>query len=246
MIGEIGSKHLDLLPEIIPVLISLLKDGTPAVARQAITCAIDLFRCTLEKVAIQGLYSSELDVSLESSWEWMLKFKDKIYSIAFQIPPSNQPSEGKFVEFNISWLRGGHPVLNVGDLSFKLVKVWVLLLDQLRFPTVKSISNSMIIVLINSLSVIARKRPSFYGRILPVLLGLDPSSSVIEGVHISGAPSRFKKCLPLLLEMPLTRVPHRCQKTKHALWICELCLKESHSRDMVCVGSVGVDACFPV
>lgn len=53
MIGEIGSKHLDLLPEIIPVLISLLKDGTPAVARQAITCAIDLFRCTLEKVAIQ-------------------------------------------------------------------------------------------------------------------------------------------------------------------------------------------------
>lgn len=228
MIGEIGSKHLDLLPEIIPVLISLLKDGTPAVARQAITCAIDLFRCTLEKVAIQGLYSSELDVSLESSWEWMLKFKDKIYSIAFQPgsdgrrllalkfvesvillytpdpngssdPPSNQPSEGKFVEFNISWLRGGHPVLNVGDLSIQASQSLGLLLDQLRFPTVKSISNSMIIVLINSLSVIARKRPSFYGRILPVLLGLDPSSSVIEGVHISGAHhalrNAFLSCL---------------------------------------------------
>ena len=53
MIGEIGSKHLELLPEIIPVLISLLRDGTPAVARQSITCAINLFHCTLEKVAIQ-------------------------------------------------------------------------------------------------------------------------------------------------------------------------------------------------
>lgn len=33
----------------------------------------------------QGLYSSELDDSLESSWAWMLNFKDKIYSIAFQV-----------------------------------------------------------------------------------------------------------------------------------------------------------------
>lgn len=52
---------------------------------------------------------------------------------------------------------------------------------------------------LNSLSVIARKRPSFYGRILPVLLGLDPSSSVIEGVHISGAHhalrNAFLSCL---------------------------------------------------
>ena len=56
---------------------------------------------------------------------------------------------GKFVEFNISWLRGGHPVLNVGDLSIQASQSLGLLLDQLRFPTVKSISNSMIIVLIN-------------------------------------------------------------------------------------------------
>lgn len=33
----------------------------------------------------QGLYTSDLDDSLESSWEWMLKFKDKVYSIAFQV-----------------------------------------------------------------------------------------------------------------------------------------------------------------
>lgn len=56
---------------------------------------------------------------------------------------------GKFGEFNISWLRGGHHVLNVGDLSIQASQSLGLLLDQLRFPTVKSISNSMVIVLIN-------------------------------------------------------------------------------------------------
>ncbi|KAK9290954.1 hypothetical protein L1049_009134 [Liquidambar formosana] len=228
MIGEIGSKNVEFLPELIPAVITVLKDGTPAVARQAVTCGIDLFRSTLEKVAIQGLYSSELDDSLESSWVWMLKFKDKIYSIAFQPgsdgirllalkfvesivllytpdpngssePPPHQAFEGNCSEFNISWLRGGHPVLNVGDLSIEASQSLGLLLDQLRFPTVKSLSNSMIIVLINILAAIAKKRPAFYGRILPVLLGLDPSSSVVKGVQVSGAhyalKNAFLSCL---------------------------------------------------
>lgn len=53
MFGEIGLKHMEFLPEIIPVFITFLNDTTPAVARQAITCAFELFRCTLEKIAIQ-------------------------------------------------------------------------------------------------------------------------------------------------------------------------------------------------
>lgn len=56
MIGEIGSKHVEFLPEIVPVVINVLKDSTPAVARQAITCGIDLFRITFTKVAIQVNY----------------------------------------------------------------------------------------------------------------------------------------------------------------------------------------------
>uniref|UniRef100_A0A2N9I6K7 Symplekin n=1 Tax=Fagus sylvatica TaxID=28930 RepID=A0A2N9I6K7_FAGSY len=225
MIGEIGLKLFELLPEIVPVLITVLSDGTPAVARQAIACGIELFRSVLEKVAIQGLYSSELDSSLTSSWAWVLTLKEKIYSIAFQpgsggtrllalkfvqavillyTPDPNgssepPPHDGKFVEFNISWLRGGHPKLNVGDLSIEASHRLGLLLDQLRFPTVKSLSNSVIVVLINSLSAIAKQRPAFYGRILPVLLGLDPSSSVINGMHVSAAKhalkSAFLNCL---------------------------------------------------
>ncbi|KAI3474213.1 hypothetical protein Pfo_029001 [Paulownia fortunei] len=225
MIGEIGLKHLELLPEIIPALVDVLKDNTPAVARQAITCGIDIFRCSLVKVAIQGLYSSEFNESLRSSWGYVLKFRDEIYLWrlsdgrrlpAFKFvesvvllytpdpngslePPSDQISEGKFEEFNVSWLRGGHPILNVRDLSAEASQSLGLLLDQLRFPSLKSHSYLVIIVLIKSLSAVARKRPAFYGRILPVLLGLDPSSSASKGMHLAGVhhalKNAFESCL---------------------------------------------------
>lgn len=55
VIGEIGLKHMEFLPEIVRALITVVDDGTPAVARQAITSGIDLFRSTLERVAIQVL-----------------------------------------------------------------------------------------------------------------------------------------------------------------------------------------------
>ncbi|KAK8576784.1 hypothetical protein V6N13_015215 [Hibiscus sabdariffa] len=221
IIGEIGVKHLEFVPEIAPFLITVLEDATPAVARQSISCSIDLFRHTLEKTAIQGLHSSELDSDLESSWSWMLKLKEKIYSIAFQpgsggvklvalkfveavillyTPNPNgssepPPNEGTPIEFNISWLHGRHPFLNVGDLSIEASQRLVLLLDQLRFPTVKSLTTSVIVVLINSLSAIAKKRPAYYGRILPVLLSLDPPSFVIKEVHVYGANNALKNAL---------------------------------------------------
>lgn len=53
MVGEIGLKNTEFLADIVPVLIDVLDDDTPAVIRQAILCGIDLFRFTLEKIAIQ-------------------------------------------------------------------------------------------------------------------------------------------------------------------------------------------------
>ncbi|XP_042050087.1 uncharacterized protein LOC121795614 isoform X2 [Salvia splendens] len=230
MIGEIGLKHLQLLPEIIPALVNVLKDDTPAVARQAISCGFDIFRYSLVNVAIQGLYSSEFDDSLRSSWAWVSKFRDEICSMAFKEsegrklpalkfvesivllytpdpngslePPSDKNFQGNFEEFNVSWLRGGHPLLNVRDLSAEASQSLGLLLDQLRSPSLKSHSYLVIIVLIKSLSAVARKRPAFYGRILPVLLGLDPSSSVTsvsKGMHLAGVhhalKNAFESCL---------------------------------------------------
>ncbi|GKF20986.1 symplekin isoform X1 [Tanacetum coccineum] len=95
-------------------------------------------------------------------------------------------------EFNIAWLRGGHPILNVGDLSVEASRNLGLLLDQLRYPAVKSLSNMVVIVLIKSLSAIAKKRPAFYGRILLVLLGLDPSSAAVKAAHVSGVHHALK------------------------------------------------------
>lgn len=56
MVGEIGLKNTEFLPDIVPVLIKVLDDDTPAVVRQAILCGVDLFRSTLEKIAIQVLF----------------------------------------------------------------------------------------------------------------------------------------------------------------------------------------------
>ncbi|KAL7585064.1 hypothetical protein Lser_V15G42716 [Lactuca serriola] len=219
--GDVGLNYTDLLPEVVPLLITLLRDVTPAVARQAITCGISLFQRALTKMAIQGLYSSELDDSLESSWAWVLKLKDEIYSMAYKPesdgrklvalkfieavtllytadpsassePPEDQTSGEMPDEFNIAWLRGGHPILNVSDLSIEASRNLGLLLDQLRYPAVKSLSNMVVIVLIKSLSAIAKKRPSFYGRILPVLLGLDPSSTAVKAGHVSGVHHALK------------------------------------------------------
>ncbi|MCH80956.1 LCR/BET1-like protein [Trifolium medium] len=100
MIGEIGLNNTEFLPDIVPVLIDVLDDDTPAVVRQAILCGIYLvphlrkLRFSLEEnesvgnvsetFGLEGLFSSELDSAVESAWECMLKFKDKVYSIAFQ------------------------------------------------------------------------------------------------------------------------------------------------------------------
>lgn len=56
ILGEIGSKYVELLPEIVPILIKSLEDETPAVVRQVIACGADLFSSTLEKVAVQVVF----------------------------------------------------------------------------------------------------------------------------------------------------------------------------------------------
>ncbi|KAG8099005.1 hypothetical protein GUJ93_ZPchr0013g34508 [Zizania palustris] len=226
MIGEVGSKHMAYLPNMMPCLLHLLNDETPAVTRQAIKTGMILFTKVLQQLVIQGLFSSDgIDASLKSSWEALLELKSAVSRMAFQ-PMSNEGARllaVKFVEktvlmytpdpdspsdppnevtkdmgFNVAWLRGGHPLLNVGDLAMEASQSLGLLLEQLKPPKVKSLSTSMIIVFVTSMSAIAQRRPSFYGRILPVLLSLDPASSIIK-VQVPGAfhalRSAFAACL---------------------------------------------------
>jgi len=53
MFGEIGLKNTEFLSDIVPMLIDVLDDDTPAVVRQALQCGIQLFRGTLEKIVVQ-------------------------------------------------------------------------------------------------------------------------------------------------------------------------------------------------
>lgn len=226
IIGELGSKHMRYLPDMIPCLLHLLNDETPAVVRQAVKTGTNLFAKVLQKLVIQGLFSNGgIDDALKSSWEWLLKFKSGVSHMAFQATgnegvrllaikfvektvlmytpdpdvPSDPPTETtEDMAFNVAWLRGGHPLLNVGDLAMEASQSLGLLLEQLKSPKVKSLSTSMIIVFVTSLSAIAQRRPSFYGRILPVLLSLDPASSIIK-LRVPGAfhalKSAFSACL---------------------------------------------------
>ncbi|KAM3392508.1 hypothetical protein ACQJBY_013577 [Aegilops geniculata] len=227
MIGEIGSKHTVFIPDMMPCLLDLLNDETPAVARQAVKTGTDLFAKVLQELVIQGLFSSGgIDESLKSSWEWMLKLKSAVSLMAFQ-PTSNEGVRllaVKFVEktvlmhtpdpnitsdppiqatedmgFNIAWLRGGHPLLNVGDLAMEASQSLGLLLEQLKSPKIRLLSTSMIIVFVTSLSAIAQRRPSFYGRILPVLLSLDPANTIIK-VQVPGAFHALKSAIDACLK----------------------------------------------
>uniref|UniRef100_A0A0E0I635 Symplekin C-terminal domain-containing protein n=1 Tax=Oryza nivara TaxID=4536 RepID=A0A0E0I635_ORYNI len=162
MIGEVGSKHMAYLPNVMPCLLHLLNDDTPAVARQAIKTGTTLFAKVLRQLVIQGLFSSGgIDDSLKLSWEALLKLKSAVSHMAFQ-PMSNEGARLlaiKFVEktvllytpdpdtppdppnevtedmgFNVAWLRGGHPLLNVGDLAMEASQNLGLLLEQLKPP----------------------------------------------------------------------------------------------------------------
>ncbi|KAJ0234958.1 Uncharacterized protein HA466_0270600 [Hirschfeldia incana] len=223
ILGEIGLNYVELLPEIVTLFIKSLQDeDTPAVVRQVIASGSALFRSTLQKFALQGLHSSELDEVLQSSWTWMLKFKDEVCSVAFKQgnsgvklcamkfvealillytpdPSVSSSHEGVQAEFNISILRGGHPVLNIGDLSIEASQKLALLLDHLRHPAAKSLNSSTVIFLINSLSSVAKKRPAYCGRILPVLLSLD-APSFLKGVHAEAANLALKTVFISCLE----------------------------------------------
>lgn len=56
------------------------------------------------------------------------------------------------------------------------------------------------LMMLASLSAIAKRRPSFYGHILPVLLCLDPASSVIKGVQLPGGHHALKNAFVACLK----------------------------------------------
>jgi len=53
IIGVVGSKHMEYLPDIIPCLLHLLNDEAPPVVRQAIKTGTTLFAKLIQRLVIQ-------------------------------------------------------------------------------------------------------------------------------------------------------------------------------------------------
>ncbi|MCO5588873.1 hypothetical protein L7F22_042833 [Adiantum nelumboides] len=208
IVEEIGLKHLDYIASMVPILQVLLRDSTPAVVRRAVTAGSNLFRNLFEQVAKQGIYTGHVEKSLQNSWICSVGLKDTIFATAKEhandgvrllsikflemaillftpdpnksaLSPSQQNWDGH--GFNISWIVGGHPVLDAECLGQEADEFLTYLLEQLSEQCFGKLSGPVAIVLVNSLATMAKRRPAMYGLIIPALSRLGSICEKIRG-----------------------------------------------------------------
>ncbi|KAK9270973.1 hypothetical protein L1049_026561 [Liquidambar formosana] len=205
---EIGLKLMEHFSILMPVLLAFLKDGVSIVARQSIVSGTNLFCVVLEEMTLQFHRRGKVEKWLEELWTWMVKFKDEVFAIALEpgsvgtrllamkfletcvllFTSDSNDSEKSITEgngrvFNISWLVGGHPVLDPVALTSEANKTLGILLNLLR--SVNSLPGSLTITVVNCLAAIARKRPLHYGTILSALLDFDQNFEMVKGGHVA-------------------------------------------------------------
>ncbi|XP_052203340.1 uncharacterized protein LOC127808772 isoform X2 [Diospyros lotus] len=210
VLEEIGLKAMGHSSILMPVLLALLKDNNSAVARQSIVSGTNFFCSILEELSLQFHQHGIVERWLEELWTWMIKFKDAVYGILWQaasdatkllalkfletcvllFTPDSNESEKPTPEvmtrhwaFNVSWLDGGHPVLNPVALTSEANRSIAILLNLLR--SASSLSGSLTICVINCLSTIARKRPLHYDSILSAFLDFEPNYEAARGCHMA-------------------------------------------------------------
>eukprot|EP00257_Ricinus_communis_P017024 XP_015575361.1 uncharacterized protein LOC8288069 [Ricinus communis] len=206
IIEEMSLKATEHCSLLVPVLLEFLKDNVPVIARQSIVCGTHLFSAILEEMAFQFQRCGKVERWLEELWIWMLKFKDAVFAIAVEpgyigtkllslkflekyvllFTADANDSDKSFARgskrlFNVSWLVGGHPVLDPVALMSDADRTLGILLDFLQSPG--SLPGPLIIAVVNCLAAIARKRPVHYGTILTALLDFNPNSEIVKGCH---------------------------------------------------------------
>lgn len=236
IIEEIGLKHLDYVVTMVPVIIALIRDSIPAVIRRAVTAGSNIFRSIFQRVAMQGIYSGHVEKTLEDSWLCSTTLKDAIYATAKQhnndgvqlltikfletaiflfTPDPNRPMQLPSQQnwdghgFNVSWLVGGHPVLDAEVLGHEADEYLTYLLEQLGEQVFSKLSGPVAIVLVNSLASIAKRRPAMYGLVLPALTRLGPICEGIRGPQRASVVHAVKNALLNLL---------RCTHSGAGLW----------------------------
>ncbi|KAF8410659.1 hypothetical protein HHK36_003191 [Tetracentron sinense] len=172
LMEEIVLKVMGQSSLLLPILLTFLTDGSSVVVRQSIVSGTNLFRRLLEEMALQFHQSGRVERWLKELWTWMTKFKDAVYGIALE-PGSvgtkllamkfletcvlfftsdaddseTSIKEGKGPRFNISWVVGGHPILDPAMLTLEANKCLGLLLDLLQ--SASTLRGSLIITVVN-------------------------------------------------------------------------------------------------
>lgn len=80
-----------------------------------------------------------------------------------------------------------------------------------------------------SLSAIAKDRPTFYGRILPVLLGLEPTRSVVNGICVTAVHHALRKAFLTCLKCTHPSAAPVFNLDQHVWisWLCDLIIYSS-------------------
>ncbi|XP_058221986.1 uncharacterized protein LOC131331993 isoform X2 [Rhododendron vialii] len=140
----------------------------------------------------------------------MLKFKDVVFGILWEasstgkkllalkfletcvllftsdsIDSKKSAKEGTTISgrtFNMSWLVGGHPVLDPVALTAEANRSLGILLDLLR--SASSLPGPLTISVVNCLAAIGRKRPLYYESVLSALLDFEPNFEAEKGGHL--------------------------------------------------------------
>ncbi|XP_055835748.1 uncharacterized protein LOC129904233 [Solanum dulcamara] len=205
VIEAVGLKAKEHLLVLMPVLFACLKDMNSMVAKQSIVSGMKIFCGILEELSSQFHQHGIVERWLEELWTWMVKFKDAVFGFIFEAGPiGTKLLVLKFLEtyillftsidseksgaqakhgwtFNVSWVVGHHPVLDPASLTSDAKNTVGTLLDLLH--SASSLPGLLTISIINSLSVIARRRPIHYNRILSALLDFDPNFEMTKGGH---------------------------------------------------------------
>ncbi|KAG8077630.1 hypothetical protein GUJ93_ZPchr0007g6036 [Zizania palustris] len=226
LLREIGSNVTEDLVVLMPNLLSFLKHDDPAVVKQSIASGTNLFAAVLEEMTLQINKCGKVEAWLEETWAWMNQFKDavhkliheqsrpvatKLFAIKFIetwilcFTPQGkgdqmQPIEGKNRRFDSSRLSQFHPSLNSAVLEADANRALILLVDILQSACAHQ--GSFLVSTINSLAAIAKNKPVYYERILPVLLGFDPSLEATKGAHSASLRYSLKTAFLGFLRSP--------------------------------------------
>ncbi|XP_038717736.1 uncharacterized protein LOC120010897 isoform X1 [Tripterygium wilfordii] len=209
IIEDVGLKALEYCSMLIPVLLALVRDGDPIVARQSIVSGLKFYCRIVEEMVLQFHRRRKVDQWLEELWMWMVKFKDVVFAIVLQPgsagtkllalkfletyiliftihttdseKPAYEAIAGGGRSFNVSCLLGGHPILDPVVMMSEVNKTLDVLLGLLL--SAGSIRGSLTIAVVNCLAAIARKRQIHYDTILSALFNFDPNFEGVGGCH---------------------------------------------------------------